>query len=87
MNFLNHFWGKLMKDFDNTDNYKNIQAPVLIIAGKYDYGAPYYLWGDLKDIIPNFTLKVYEDAGHNPMLEIPEEFTKTIVEWIESKEN
>ena len=46
MNFLNHYWGKLMKDFDNTDNYNNIQAPVLIIAGKYDYRAPYYLWHD-----------------------------------------
>ena len=87
MNFLNHFWGKLMKDFNNTDNYKNIQSPVLIIAGKYDFGAPYYLWDDLKNIIPDFTLKVYENAGHNPMLEIPKEFTKTIVEWIESEEN
>lgn len=87
MNFLNHFWGKLMKDFNNTDNYKNIQSPVLIIAGKYDFGAPYYLWDDLKNIIPDFTLKVYENAGHNPMLEIPKEFTKTIVEWIKSEEN
>lgn len=85
MNFLNHYGGNLMKDFNNTDNYKNIQSPVLIVAGKYDFGAPYYLWDDLKDIIPDFTLKVYENAGHNPMLEIPDEFTRNILEWVKNK--
>ncbi len=85
MNFLNHYYGNLMKDFNNIDNYKNIQSPVLIISGKYDFGAPYYLWDDLKDIIPDFTLKVYENAGHNPMLEIPDEFTRNILEWVKNK--
>ena len=85
MNFLDHFWGNLMEDFNNTDNYKKIQSPVLIVAGKYDFGCPYYLWEDLKNIIPNFTLKVYENAGHNPMLEIPDEFTKDLLVWVKNQ--
>ena len=87
MSFVNHYWGNLMTGYDNTDNYRNIQSPVLIIAGKYDFVCPYFLWDDVKESIPDCTFEFFENAGHNPMLEIPEEFTKTIVEWIESKEN
>lgn len=85
MDFVNHFWGVLMRDFDNTGNYKNIKTPVLVIAGKYDFGAPYYLWDDVKEIIPDFTLHVFQNAGHNPMLEIPGEFNEVIFDWIEKK--
>lgn len=85
MDFLNHFWGVLMRDFDNTDRYENIKTPVLVIAGKYDFGAPYYLWDDVKEIIPDFTFHVFQNAGHNPMLEIPGEFNEVIFDWIERK--
>ena len=84
MNFLVHFGGKLMKDFNNSNNYKNIQSPVLIVTGKYDFGCPYYLWEDFKDIIPNFSLIIYENAGHNPMLEIPDDFTRDVLEWVKN---
>jgi len=85
MDFINHFWGVLMRDFDNTENYTNIKAPVLVISGKYDFGAPYYLWNDVEEIIPDFTFHVFQNAGHNPMIEIPEEFNEYVFNWIESK--
>ena len=81
MAFLSHYGGTLMKDFDNSENYKNIKTPILVITGKYDFGAPYYLWEDFEGIIPSFTLKVYEHAGHNPFMEYPEDFTKDVLEW------
>jgi pimeloyl-ACP methyl ester carboxylesterase len=46
---------------------------------------PLYLWDDVKGIVPEYTFHLFENAGHNPMLEIPEEFDKVVVEWIESK--
>jgi len=73
-----------MKDFDNTEAYKDIKSPVLVISGKYDFGAPYRLWEDYNDIIPNFTLKVYENAGHKPFMEIPEDFAKDVLKWVKS---
>ena len=82
MTFLSHYWGTLMKDFDNSENYKNLTSPVLVLTGKYDFGAPYFLWDEYDSINPNITLKVYEQAGHNPFLEYPEEFTKDVLEWV-----
>jgi proline iminopeptidase len=86
MAFLYHYNGTLMKNFDNSDNYRNIKSPVLILAGKYDFGSPYYLWEEFTGIIPNLTLKVYENAGHNPFMEYPETFTKDILKWVEENE-
>lgn len=86
MAFLYHYGGSLMKDFDNTDKYKSIKAPVLVLTGKYDFGAPYYLWEDYISVIPDLTLKVYEYAGHNPFMEYPQDFTKDVLAWVNAKE-
>ncbi len=83
MDFINRYWG-FIYGFDNTDKYHLIKAPVLIIAGRYDYGCPYFLYDEVKDIIPNYTFILFENAGHNPMFEIPEEFDKKLINWIKS---
>jgi proline iminopeptidase len=86
MAFLYHYGGTLMQNFDNSEKYKNIKSPVLVLTGKYDFGAPYHLWEEFNGIIPNFTLKVYEHAGHNPFMEYPEDFTKDVLEWVKENE-
>lgn len=83
VDFINRYWG-FIYGFDNTDKYHMIKAPVLIIAGRYDYGCPYFLYDEIKDIIPNYTFILFEDAGHNPMVEIPEEFDKKLIDWMKS---
>lgn len=83
MDFVNHYW-ELIYGFDNTDKYHLIKAPVLIITGRYDYGCPYFLYDEVKDIIPNYSFMLFENAGHNPMFEIREEFNKKLIEWIKS---
>lgn len=84
MDFVNHFWGVLMREFDHTAEYGGIRTPVLVIAGKYDFNTPYFLWEEISGIIPDFTFHLFENAGHNPMLEVPQEFDRVVVEWIES---
>jgi len=83
VDFINHYWG-FIYGFDNTDKYHMIKAPVLIIAGRYDYGCPYFLYDEIKSIIPNYTFILFENAGHNPMIEIPEEFDKKLIDWMKS---
>jgi proline iminopeptidase len=83
VDFINRYWG-FIYGFDNTDKYHMIKAPVLIIAGRYDYGCPYLLYDEIKDIIPNYTFILFENAGHNPMIEIPEEFDKKLIDWMKS---
>jgi pimeloyl-ACP methyl ester carboxylesterase len=81
MDFINNYFGRILNEYDNTANYSNITTPVLIITGKHDYVCPYYLWEDVYPNIPNSKFILYEEAGHNPSLEIPEKFTRDLVDW------
>ena len=83
VDFINRYWG-FIYGFDNTDKYNMTKVPVLIIAGRYDYGCPYFLYDEIKDIIPNYTFILFDNAGHNPMIEIPEEFDKKLIDWMKS---
>ena len=85
MAFVNKFWGELLLDYDNTNNYRKIQTPALVLSGKYDFGCPYYLWKDVINEMQNGTFILFENAGHNPMLEIPDEFSQTVIKWIDSQ--
>ena len=81
--FVNRYW-ELIYGVDNTDKFHLIKTPVLVISGRYDYWGPYYLWDEVKDKFTDFTFILFEKAGHNPMLETPEEFDKKLIDWIES---
>jgi proline iminopeptidase len=83
--FDEHFGNVLMKDFDHSHKYNQIKSPVLVIAGRYDFSAPYFLWDDVKEIIPDFTFYLFENAGHNPMIEVPEQFDKVVIDWVKDK--
>ena len=83
--FDEHFGNVLLKDFDHTQKYNQIKNPVLVIAGRYDFSAPYFLWDDVKDKVPDFTFYHFEYAGHNPMIEVPEQFDKVVIDWIKDR--
>ena len=59
-----------------------IKTPTLILWGKHDQ------WVDVNDAyyfektIPNSFLKIYENAGHVPMEEIPEESAKDAMQFL-----
>ena len=85
LDFVNHFWGGILKDFDHTSEYGRIRTPVLVLAGRYDFGAPYFLWEEVGKIILDYTFYLFEAAGHNPMLELPKEFDQILIGWMQSK--
>jgi proline iminopeptidase len=86
MEFVNHFWGVILAEYDRTAEYSRVRTPVLVIAGKFDFGAPYFLWEEVGQSIPDYTFHLFEDAGHNPMLERREEFDRVLVAWMESRD-
>jgi proline iminopeptidase len=81
---FNDYYLEMVHGVDNTDKYHLIKAPVIVFSGRYDFWAPYYLWDDGKDLIPDFTFVLFDNAGHNPMLESREEFDKKLIDWIKS---
>lgn len=87
VDFINYFWDVLMHEFDHTAAYSRIRTPVLVIAGVYDFGMPHFLWEDVVRTIPDFTFQLFEEAGHNPMLEDPPGFDRVVIEWLDRVSN
>ncbi|WP_296619591.1 alpha/beta hydrolase [Marivirga sp.] len=53
------------------ESLKYLQCPSLIIWGKHDSWIPVSHAHRFDSILPHSTLRIYEDAGHVPMEEIP----------------
>lgn len=52
------------RTFDARDALSRISVPVLLIGGDNDAYFPEALMRETADLIPNCTLRLYEDAGH-----------------------
>jgi proline iminopeptidase len=82
MPFANRYSGVIIMNYDNSAKYQEISTPVLVMSGKYDFVFPHLLWKDFGKQMPDYTFHLFEDAGHNPMLEVPEEFDQLLIDWI-----
>ncbi|MCS4432813.1 alpha/beta fold hydrolase [Aquiflexum gelatinilyticum] len=60
-------------------DFEKLNMPVLIMWGKHDAWIPLSNGESLAQAIPGSKLKVFEDAGHVPMEEIP---TETVSEYL-----
>jgi proline iminopeptidase len=58
-----------LKDWSVMDRLGEIQVPVLVLAGRYDFLFPPEHQAILADRLPNAQLKLVERAGHNPQME------------------
>jgi pimeloyl-ACP methyl ester carboxylesterase len=74
--------GQKLSSFDGLEN---IEAPVLLLTGRYDdIGLPEEN-RRAHQLIPNSTLTILPDAGHESFLDRPELFTNTIQSFIENE--
>lgn len=69
---------------DRTEALKNITCPTLILWGKSDEWLPVSWAKDFEAAIPNARLVIYDQAGHVPMEEIPEETARDVRQFLES---
>lgn len=63
---------------------KNIEAPTLIAWGKEDRVLHYKNAYIFDQLIPNSTVKIFDNVGHVPMLEIPKITARTLIDFINS---
>jgi proline iminopeptidase len=64
-----------------------ITVPVLIVQGRYDYGAPYTEWEHHRHKLRHHTYARFERSGHYVSLEEPETFDQTLLAWVRSLAN
>lgn len=82
-----HVWRQAMANFveqETTPDLHKISAPTLIMWGELD---PYFPRSDqetLATLIPQATLRIYEQVSHNPHWEQPERFVADLEQFLAS---
>ncbi|MCW2276960.1 alpha/beta fold hydrolase [Heliophilum fasciatum] len=70
--------------FNLTPHLHHIQASTLIVAAQHDWVTPTCCAIDMVNRIPGAKLAVFDDTGHMPFVEAPEEFNRLIKGFIEA---
>ncbi len=73
---------RLSKRRNTVYNFEKLNMPVLIMWGKEDSWLPLSNGEQLQEMIPGSRLKVFENAGHVPMEEIPTESVREYLAFL-----
>jgi proline iminopeptidase len=71
-------YSQLLNSWTVMDRLSEIQAPALVLAGRYDFLFPPEHQAILADRLPNAQLELIECAGHNPQIERPAEVIEVV---------
>ena len=69
-------------EFDTTDILLKIKVPTYIITGEEEKLAPIKNSVRLKNLIDNSRMEIINGAGHFVMMEKPEEFNKSVINFL-----
>jgi len=66
-----------------TNNIQNVKCPILHTWGKKDIVVPEYMvLENFKALEKQSKLVVYDECGHSPLVDVPDQLTKDILEFI-----
>ncbi|AUZ37237.1 MULTISPECIES: alpha/beta fold hydrolase [Bacillus] len=84
MPIMDELWGNTFARLNLIQRLADIQVPVYIGLGRYDYlVAPVALWDTVDDLYPHVEKVIFEKSGHQPMLEEPQAFEQSFRKWLD----
>lgn len=66
------------------DKLGNLNLPVLLVWGKNDEVTPSWVGEKFHELIPNSELHLFDECGHVPMMEHPEQFNSILNNFLEN---
>lgn len=85
MEIIDHLWGDAFGKIDLLQRVMDLNKPVFLGLGRYDYlVGPSSLWDSLEAGGTPVKKIVFEQSGHNPMVEESHVFDSALVDWIEA---
>ncbi len=81
---FNHFLSVILKDYDIGKTLRQVEAPIFLALGRYDYLVPHILWDKPRDGVANLASHLFERSGHYPMMEQSELFDSKLRAWLGS---
>jgi proline iminopeptidase len=79
---LMHLLMTLLPRWDVRVGSSTLRVPTFIALGRYDYVMPHSLWEGVAPSLPNATLRVFLESGHQPFFEEPERFADEVKGWM-----
>lgn len=79
---MDYLWGKVFREIDIVANLNNVNVPIFLALGRYDYWNPPYLWEAVRSHFKNLTIRVFEKSGHTPQLEEAKLFDAELLQWL-----
>lgn len=79
----NHWHSEIMNDYDVLRGGE-VDKPVFLAIGKYDFATPSSLWNERRRVLPELSFHVFERSGHSPMIEEQRAFDEKLIAWLES---
>jgi len=68
-------------EFDWSEAARAVTCPTLLAFGAFDFGVPPTLW-DESALPRRAMVRVFEQSGHTPFVEEPEEFLSVVEQWL-----
>jgi proline iminopeptidase len=84
---VNHLYGTLAPEWDAATVLRDIEAPVFVALGRWDYRVPYLSWLRHVDGLAGVTVQVFERSAHWVPIEQPHEFAESISNFVNSHTN
>lgn len=80
---MNHFFGKLLPEYDLSKTAPHVHVPMLVAGGRHDTDSlPLVLWDEYPSHKPkNLTVVDCGEVGHWPNYEAPDVHDKATFEW------
>ena len=85
MPVFDHLWGEAFRNIDVAQGLEQLDVPVFLALGRYDYlVAPYATWDPYRSRFKDLTVRVFERSGHTPQLEESALFDAELLRWLEA---
>ena len=78
-----HSFRELLPTYDVRDKLANIDVPVLVLGGRYDWICPLSQSELMHERLPNSELVIFEECAHALYVEQEEFFLTTVKDWLQ----
>jgi len=77
-----HLYGTLAPGWDAATVLREIDVPVFVALGRWDYRVPYLSWLRGVADVPGVTVHVFDHSAHWIPLEEPDEFADAVADFV-----
>lgn len=83
MPIFEYVWGTLFRDIDITKGLNELNKPVFLALGRYDFDiAPASSWDPYRAKFKDLSVNIFEQSGHTPFFEEAQLFDQKLLDWL-----